>query len=205
MRDIDITFIFIDDGFYKFENSSIPQFLNINNSIDILKFFIDKILVDKVAPHFKSKIYIRREDASYRKILNEADLIEKLRKQGFEIINPNHYDVLDQMKIFSNAKVIISPHGSNLSNIIFCNKGTKIIEISPSFNNSYEKNISSRYKNLSEIMSLEFTKIITESVDVNNHSDLAKKYINKNILNESDYYKNMILKVSKIDDTINNL
>lgn len=205
MRDIDITFSFIDDGFYKFENSSIPQFLNINNSINILKFFIDKILVGKDTPRFKSKIYIRREDANYRKVLNEADLIEKLRNQGFEVINPHHYEILDQMKIFSSAEVIISPHGSNLSNIIFCNKGAKIIEISPPFKNPYEKNISARYQNLSKNMSLEFTKIISDTVNVDNHSDLAKKYINNNILNESDYYKNMILKVSKIDNIINSL
>ena len=205
MRDIEITFNFLDDGFYKFENSSIPQFLNINNSINILKYFIDKILIDLKAPSFRSKIYIRRENANYRKILNEADLIEKLRKQNFEIINPQHFEILDQMKIFSNAEVIISPHGSNLTNIIFCNTGTKIIEISPAFENPYEKNISNRYESLSKSMGFEFTKIISDTVDIKNHSDLAKKYINKNILNQSDYYKNMILKLSQIDNLINNL
>ena len=109
------------------------------------------------------------------------------------------------MKIFSNADVIVSPHGSNLSNIIFCKKGTKIIEISPSFNNSYEKNISARYKSLSQKIDLKFSKIISDTVDVTNHSDLAKKYINKNILQQSDYYKNMILKVSEINNLINSL
>lgn len=205
MRDIEITFNFIDDGFYKFENSSIPQFFNINISIYILKYFIDKILIGLKAPNFKSKIYIRRENAGYRKILNEADLIEKLRKQDFEIINPQHFEILDQMKIFSNADTIISPYGSNLSNIIFCKKETKIIEISPAFKNPYEKNISARYKSLSENMGLQFTKIISDTVDVKNHSELAKKYINKNILNQSDYYKNMIIKISEIDNLVNSL
>ena len=205
MRDIEITFNFVDDGFYKFENSSIPQFLNINNSINILKFFIDKVLINLNSSDFRSKIYIRRDNANYRKILNEADLIEKLRKQDFEIINPQHFEILDQMKIFSNAEVIISPYGSNLSNIIFCKKGTKVIEISPSFNNSYENKISSRYRHLSENIELEYTKIISDTVDVKNHSDLAKKYINNNILHQSDYYKNMILQVSEIDALINSL
>ena len=200
MREIDVTFSFIDDGFYKFENSLIPQFLNINNSVNTLKYFIDKILDGMKAPLFRPKIYIRRENSNYRKILNEADLIQKLRKQDFEIINPQHYEILDQMKIFSNAEVIISPHGSNLSNIIFCKKGTKIIEISPAFQNPYEKNISNRYKSLSENVGLEFNRIISDTVNVENHSDLAKKYISKNILLESDYYKNMITKVSEINN-----
>ena len=205
MRDIEITFNFIDDGFYKFENSSIPQFFNINSSINILQYFIDKILIGVKTPHFRPKIYIRRENANYRKIINEADLIEKLRKQDFEIINPQHYEILDQMKIFSNAEVIISPHGSNLSNIIFCNSGAKIVEISPAFNKSYEKNLSNRYKSLADNAGIEFIKIISDTVDVKNHSDMAKKYINKNILQQSDYYKNMILKVSEINELVNSL
>ena len=127
MRGIEITFNFIDDGFYKFENCSIPQFFNNTRSIKILKFFLDIILKNVKAPEFKPKIYIRRNDANYRKIINEADLIEKLRRKDFEIINPQHFEILTQMKIFSNASLIISPHGSNLSNIIFCNTGTKII------------------------------------------------------------------------------
>ena len=89
------------------------------------------------APEIGKRIYVRRENASYRKILNEADLIESLRKNGFDIINPHHFEIINQMKIFSNAEVIISPYGSNLSNIIFCKKGTKIVEISPNFRNSY--------------------------------------------------------------------
>ena len=205
MRDIEITFNFIDDGFYKFENSSIPQFLNLKNSIKILRFFVEKILIGLRDSSLKSKIYIRRENTNYRKILNESDLIEKLRKKNFEIINPQHYEILDQMKIFSNADVIISPHGSNLSNIIFCKKEAKIIEISPAFKNPYEKNISSRYKSLSENMGLEFTKIISDTVDVKNHPSLAKKFINPKILYQSDYYKNMILQVGEIDKVVSNL
>ena len=146
IRGIKISFNFLDDGFYNFNNSSIPEFFKINKSIKILKFFIDQILINVKVPEFKSKIYIRREDTSYRKILNEADLINKLRKEEFEIINPQHFEILEQMKIFSNAEVIISPHGSSMANLIFCQKGTKIIEISPELKNLYEQNIAKRYK-----------------------------------------------------------
>ena len=205
MREIEIQFSFIDDSFYKFENSLLPQFFSIEKSIKILKFFIEKILHQIKIPNFGKKIYIRREEANYRKIINEADLIDKLRKKGFEVINPHHFEILEQMKIFSNAELIISPHGSNLSNIIFCKKGTKVVEISPSFNNLYENNISNRYNNLSKNLNLDFSKIVADSVSVKNHSAKVKKYINKKIYNESNYYKNLILKVSKIDELINSL
>ena len=38
-----------------------------------------------------------------------------------------------------------------MSNLIFCKKNTKIIEISPKLNNVYEQNISNRYKNMASI------------------------------------------------------
>jgi len=205
LRDIDISFTFLDDGFYNFNNSSIPEFFTIKKSIKILKFFLEKILTNIKVPEFKPKIYIRREDANYRKILNEADLIILLRKKGYEIINPQHFDILEQMKIFSNAKVIISPHGSNMSNIIFCQKNTKIIEISPELNNEYEQNISSRYKNIADNLNLEFQTIKADSVDVDNHSELSVKYIHPKILKNSNYYKNMIIKISEIEKKLNNL
>ncbi len=205
MREVDITFNFIDDGFYKFENSLIPQFFNIEKSINILKFFLDKILENVEAPKFKPKIYIRREDANYRKIVNEADLITKLRDKGFDIINPQHFEILTQMKIFSNAELIISPHGSNLSNIIFCKPRTKIIEFCPNINSESEKQLLTRYKNIAKKIDLNYSKINVDSVDISNYPDLVKKYINADTLKKSNYYKNLIIKVSEIDKLINNL
>ena len=205
MREIEVVFSYIDDNFYRFTNCSVPEFFKIEKSIKILKYFIERILNNIDSPKFGPKIYIRREDASYRKILNESDLIDKLKKKGFEIINPQHFEILVQMKIFSNAKVIISPHGSNLTNIIFSQKGTRVIEIGPSFNNSYEINISNKYKQLSAICDLDYSKISSDSVNVTSHSKTTEKYISRKILNESNYYKNIILKVSEIDKLINNL
>lgn len=205
LRGIEISFTYLDDGFYNFNNSSIPEFFNVKKSIKILKFFLEKILTNIKVPKFKSKIYIRREDANYRKILNEYDLISKLREKGFEIINPQHFEILEQMKIFSNAKVIITPHGSNMSNLIFCKNGTKIIEISPELNNSYEQNISNRYKNISDFLNLNFQKIRADSVDVVKHSELSTKYIHPKILKNSNYYKNMILKLSEVEKYLNSL
>ena len=205
LRGIKISYTFLDDDFYNFNNSSIPEFFNVNKSIRILKFFIEKILTKIKVPEFKNKIYIRREDANYRKILNEADLISKLRKQGFEIINPQHFDILEQMKIFSNAEMIVAPHGSNMSNIIFCKNNTKIIEISPELNNLYEQNIAKRFKNLSDSLNLEFHTIKADSVNVEKHTIQSTKYIHSKILKNSNYYKNMILKISEIEKHFNNL
>ena len=89
-----MTVSYLDDDFYKFEKSKIPQFLNTLSSVKLLQSI--KNIIPNKRKDF-DKLYIRREDANYRVILNEADLIEKLRKNGFYIINTSQYEILDQI------------------------------------------------------------------------------------------------------------
>ena len=47
---------------------------------------------------------------------------------------------------------------------------------------------------------LKFKQIKVDSIDVSNHSKLAEKYINKKFLDNSNYYKNLIVKVRDFKD-----
>ena len=194
---IEYTFIFLDDDFYYFTNSEFPQFLSTSDSIKILKKFLNP----KTIPGSSKKIYITRQDSSYRKIINESDVVTLLREKGYKVINPQLYEIEEQIEIFSNAEKIIAPHGSNLANIIFCKPGTEILEITPIFRDN-EKILEDRYLNLSLINNLNHSKIISDTVDVENHSSLAKKYIHKNVLSQSNYYKNLIVKIQELSNKI---
>ena len=194
---IEFTFVFLDDDFYYFTNSEFPQFLNMNTSIEILKKFFNP----KTNVETSKKIYVTREDSNYRKIINEGDVIALLRQKGYMVINPQLYEIEEQIKIFSNAEKIIAAHGSNLANIIFCKPGTEIFEITPSFNDN-EKILEDRYLNLAQMNNLKHNKIIADTVDVENHSRLAKKYIHVNILSKSNYYKNLIVKIQNVNKVI---
>ncbi len=199
LKNIKFNYVYLDDDFYKFEDSKIPQFLNTLSSINILKSI--RNIIPKKKSEF-TKIYIRREDANYRNILNEADLIDKLKKNGFKVISTSQYEILDQINIFINAKIILSPYGSGLANIVFCNPGTKVYEISPEFTNVNDLNLSKRYEILCKLCNLNYHRFIADSVDVKKYNESSKKYIHEKILKESNYYKNMILKVSEIDKII---
>ena len=194
---VEFTFVFLDDDFYHFLDSEFPQFLSTNDSIDILKKFINP----KTGIELSKKIYVTREDSNYRKIINEGDVVTLLKEKGYRVINPQLYEIEEQIEIFSNAEKIIAPHGSNLANIIFCKPGTEILEITPSFSDN-EKILEERYLNLSLINGLKYNKIISDTVDVENHSLLAKKYIHTNVLSQSNYYKNLIVKIQKLSKVI---
>ncbi len=194
---IEFTFVFLDDDFYHFIDSDFPQFLSMNDSIEILKKFINP----KTNKEVSKKIYVTREDSNYRKIINEGDVVTLLREKGYKVINPQLYEIDEQIEIFSNAEKIIAPHGSNLANIIFCKPGTEIFEITPTFRD-HEKMLEDRYLNLCLINNLKHTKVISDTVEVKNHSALVKKYIHKNILFQSNYYKNLIVKIQDLSKII---
>ena len=168
-----------------------------NDSIKILKKFINP----KDNKEISKKIYVTREDSNYRKIINEGDVVTLLREKGYKVINPQLYEIDEQIEIFSNAEKIVAPHGSNLANIIFCKPGTQIFEITPTFKDN-EKILEDRYLNLAMMNDLKHNKIIADTVDVENHSPLAKKYIHTNILSQSNYYKNLILKIQNLSEVI---
>lgn len=77
----------------------------------------------------KKRLYISRSNAKSRKVLHEDKLINILIPLGFEIVNSESLLFVDQIQLFSQAEVVISAHGAGLTNIVFCNPGTKVLEL----------------------------------------------------------------------------
>lgn len=72
------------------------------------------------------KIYASRS-SGYRKLLNEADLEARLAGLGFEILKTEGLNIETQARIFRDASIVIGPTGANLTNIVWCNPGTKVV------------------------------------------------------------------------------
>jgi tetratricopeptide (TPR) repeat protein/capsular polysaccharide biosynthesis protein len=96
-----------------------------------LKFLREVFLTPKVLSKkgFPERIYISREKAKYRRVLNEGEVQEILSQYGFVTVSPESMSLEEQIAMFAAAKIIIAPHGSGLTNIIFCQAGTKVIEL----------------------------------------------------------------------------
>lgn len=77
----------------------------------------------------KRKIYISREDARRRRILNESELWDRLKQKGFERVLLADMTVEAQARLFASADTIVAPHGSGLANLVFADAGTHVIEI----------------------------------------------------------------------------
>ncbi|WP_293062938.1 tetratricopeptide repeat protein [Okeania sp. SIO2B3] len=87
---------------------------------------------------YPERIYISRNKAKYRRVINEEKLIDLLSQYGFITIELETLSVVEQVALFANAKVIVSPHGSGLTNIMFCRPDTTVVElVSPNYIKHY--------------------------------------------------------------------
>lgn len=98
----------------------------------------EKIPNNQVNYSYPERIYITRHKARYRKVINEQKVVDLLNQYGFTTIELETISVVEQVRLFANAKVIVSPHGSGLTNIMFCKPGTTVIElVSPNYIRHY--------------------------------------------------------------------
>ncbi|MGB3512439.1 MAG: glycosyltransferase family 61 protein, partial [Microcoleaceae cyanobacterium] len=116
-----------------------------------LKFLRQVFLTEKILSKsgFPERIYISRDNAKYRRVLNEVEVQDILKKVGFITVTPEAMSLENQIATFAHAKIIIAPHGSGLTNIVFCNLGAKVIELfSPHYLRYY-------YWQISQLLGLE--------------------------------------------------
>jgi len=74
-------------------------------------------------------IYVARGETAHRAIINESEVCAMLQGYGFEIVHCGALDVQDQASLFADSRIIVSPHGAALSNLVFCRPGTTVLEI----------------------------------------------------------------------------
>ncbi|MBW4533838.1 MAG: tetratricopeptide repeat protein [Pleurocapsa minor HA4230-MV1] len=81
-----------------------------------------------------SKIYVSRARAKNRRLVNEIEVSQLLTKLGFVTVFLEEMSFLEQVKTFASAKMIVSPHGSGLTNLVFCSPHTQVVELfSPNY------------------------------------------------------------------------
>jgi capsular polysaccharide biosynthesis protein len=81
-----------------------------------------------------SKIFLSRSKLSRNDEELEQEILKVLLPEGFVIVTPDELPIQEQIKVIRGASTIVSFHGGALSHLVWCNKGTKVLEI---FNHPY--------------------------------------------------------------------
>ncbi len=73
-------------------------------------------------------IYVSRRKAATRHVLNEGELIAALAKLAIVDLAPETLSFEDQVRVFSQASLVVSPFGSGLTNILYATDA-RVIEL----------------------------------------------------------------------------
>lgn len=125
------------------------------------------------------RLYLNRRKVSYRKVENESDIEQFLEQYGFESIDPGDYSVQEQVRIFSESECLIAPHGAALTNIAFCQAGTKILEL------LHPRAINLMYWNLSETIGLHYSYLLGEDAQADDGIDHYDNFVDMRFSIES--------------------
>jgi capsular polysaccharide biosynthesis protein len=92
--------------------------------------------IDHTAP---KKLYLFRSPESCgntRHVTNIDDIERIIKKLGYTMLDPAKLSFEDQIRVFSNARKIVSPLGAALANTIFTPPGCKVLGLSPWYHNA---------------------------------------------------------------------
>ena len=76
------------------------------------------------------RIFVKR-NSSVRKLINEPQIEPILAALGFISIDPQELSFVDQVRLFSHAKVVVGVTGAAMANAIFCQPGTQVAVLMP--------------------------------------------------------------------------
>ncbi len=89
----------------------------------------------RIAPRYRSgprnrRLLIERKGPT-RRIQNFDEVQSLLAQEGFETVFLERMAIEDQISLFRDAEFVIGAHGAGLTNLLFCEPGTKVLEFMP--------------------------------------------------------------------------
>lgn len=129
------------NGVSRFSRLVMPT--NITHSLDISPLQRDMLrkvfLPESPRRDGRRRLYVSRRDAATRRLANEDEIYARLERRGFERIVMSELSPPEQASLFQSAEAVVGPHGAGFSNLVFCERGSLVIEcfqkghFSPSF------------------------------------------------------------------------
>ncbi len=83
------------------------------------------------SPGGPRRIYLTRQAAAARPLVNEAELIIALHRAGVVPVAMEALTLAQQAETTGAADLIVAPHGAGLANLAFARPGTRVVELLP--------------------------------------------------------------------------
>ena len=136
----------------------VPQLRNnmLTNAGDWLPVWLRRNFLDQTLQSTGSvrKLYVSRASkAATGRGIDNADAVAKfLKDRDFEEVFAEQLSVPEQAALFASASFIVAPHGAGLTNLTFCQPGTRVVEL-------YGAHLSPCYRALSALCGLHYVNL----------------------------------------------
>jgi hypothetical protein len=127
-------------------------------------------IAEQTGKESTKRIYVSRNDARLRRVLNEKSFMPKLEALGFQRVLLADEPIARQVALFRQAEIVVAPHGAGLAHIAWCKPGTKIIEFfpSPEGPRGRVRNATYDYWLLSRLLGLDYTCQLAGPIETRN-------------------------------------
>jgi hypothetical protein len=145
------------DTTYHVKEIYVPLMSSISGQTSSRKIDFIKHNFDKSESTETLRIYVSRQNALDRRIQNHEEFLKLIENYGFKVCLLENMNLKQQIEVFRKSNVVLAPHGAGLTNLVFCRRGIKIIEL---FNKNY---FCSCYFEIAEYLEAEYYYYVDEA------------------------------------------
>ena len=161
-QDIKERIVEVDTPCYLVGDIHVVNYPSISNRGKSAKW-CSEFLRDSLKPNSTKgpkRVYISRNDALARRVDNESQLIEVLKKMDFFIADDTTGMTLqEKVNLFANADIVVAPTGANLTHTHSMKSGGIVID----FNHSFEISEECGWNNIGDAVGLDWTTLMAET------------------------------------------
>jgi len=75
------------------------------------------------------RLYVSRNDGTRRRLLNEDEVIARLSKEGYRVVNPAGLSLHEQIGLFRSAESVVGNLGAGFTNLVFSPAGVSVLAL----------------------------------------------------------------------------
>jgi capsular polysaccharide biosynthesis protein len=134
------------------------------------------ILGQEMTTWTNEKIYISREDAAYKKVINEKELVEVIDPLGYKILTMSGKSIFQQAKEIHNSSSVIAITGASMANFVFLNPNSRVVDLTNE-HYIYDRKYKFHFKKIVDFVGAEYFVFFCKSDDKDGLRDIATRNI----------------------------
>jgi capsular polysaccharide biosynthesis protein len=96
---------------------------------ELRKQLVGAVYKDARMPKPYRKVYISRRSQRVRRLVNEDEIMALLKHHAYEVWEFEGMSLVEQVKLMSETKTLMSLHGAGLTNMLFLPAGAQVAEL----------------------------------------------------------------------------